>query len=216
MPLDAKLINRLNKLLGVVDEHGTTGSRLVDDARRLWDRVRRFIGMSLVPSPGLDLTALELACSALQLPLRRPRVLATGRPGRSTLRERAEESAELLISIASSDASEDLLDRTTRILHEMPHRSPMLEEGKLLADAFNLEDFGITGLFNLALHTGRHGDGIVQLADGLEKRDQYGYWESLLKDGFHFEPIRQLAKRRLESARKAAAMLRAEMHDDKL
>ena len=216
MPLDAKLINRLNKSLGVVDEHGTTGPRLLDDARRLWHRVQRFIGMSLVLSPGLDLTGLELACSALQLPQRRARVLATGRPGRSTLRERAEEAAELLIGVAAGEASEDLLDRTVRILQEMPHRSPMIEEAKLLADAFNLEDFGITGLLDLALQSGRHGDGIVQLANGLEKRDQYGYWESLLKDGFHFEPIRLLAKRRLESARKVAAMLRAEMHEDKL
>lgn len=216
MPLDAKLIIRLNKSLGIVDEHGTSGPRLLDDARRLWDRVRRFIGMSLVPSPGLDLTGLELACSALQLPPRRPRVLATGRPGRSTLRERAEEAAELLIGVAVGDASEDLLDRTTRILLEMPHRSPMIEEAKLLADAVNLEDFGITGLLGLTLQTGRFGEGLVQLADGLEKREQYGYWDSLLKDGFHFEPIRQIAKRRLENARKAAAMLRAEMHDDKL
>src|ERR1700744_916248 len=90
MPLDAKLIHRLNKALGVVDEHGNTGPRLLNDARRLWYRVCRFIGMSLVPSPGLDLAGLELACSALQLPLRRPRMLAGGKPGRSTLRERAE------------------------------------------------------------------------------------------------------------------------------
>jgi hypothetical protein len=216
MPLDAKLIIRLNKSLGIVDEHGTVGPRLLDDGRRLWDRVRRFIGMSLVPSPGLDLSGLELACFALQLPQRRPRVLATGRPGRSTLRERAEEAAELLISIAAGEASEDLLDRTARILQEMPHRSPMLEESKLLADAVNLEDFGITGMTNLALQAGRHGDGLVQLAAGLEKRDQYGYWESLLKDGFHFEQIRRVAERRLENARKTAALLRGEMADDKL
>ena len=216
MSLDAKIINRLHKTLVVVDEHGTEGPRLLDDARRLWFRVQRFIGMSLVPSPGLNLAALELACLALQLPQRRLRTLAGGRPTRSTLRERAEEAAELLIGIAAHDASEDLLDRTVRVLHEMPERSPMLEESKLLADAFNLADFGLTGLLDLALQTGQHGQGVIQFADGLEKRDQYGYWDARLKDGFHFEPIRTLAKKRLDNARKAAGMLREEMEDDKL
>ena len=92
----------------------------------------------------------------------------------------------------------------------------MLEESKLLADALNLEDFGLTGLLDLALQTGQHGEGVIQFADGLEKRDQYGYWESLLKDGFHFELIRKLAKSRLDNARKTAGMLREEMEDDKL
>ena len=216
MPLNAKLINRLHKSLAAVDDHGTVGPRLSDDARRLWNRVQRFIGMSLVPSPGLDLEALELACSALQLPQRRPRTLAGGRPTRSTLRERSEESAELLIGIAVDDASVELLDRTVRILHEMHERSPMLEESKLLADAFNLGDFGLTGLLDLTLHTGRHGEGIMQLADGLEKRDQNGYWDSRLKDGFHFEAIRRIAQERLDHARAAAAILRGEMEDDKL
>jgi hypothetical protein len=132
------------------------------------------------------------------------------------LRERSEDAAELLIGVAGAEATEDLLDRTVRVLHEMPHRSPMIEEAKLLADAFNLEDFGITGLLDSALEAGRHGGGIVQLADGLEKREQYGYWDSRLKDGFHFEPIRRLAKMRLDNARKVAEMLRAEMHEDKL
>ncbi len=216
MPLDAKLIIRLHKALAVVDEHGTQGPRLLDDARRLWKRVQRFIGMSLIPSPGLDLEGLELSCSALQLPQRRARTLITGRPTRATLRERSEQAAELLIGIAAGDASVDLLDRTVRILHEMPERSPMLEEAKLLADALNLGDFGLTGLLELTLQTACAGEGIVQLADGLEKRDQYGYWESRLKDGFHFDAIRKIAVKRLDHARKAAAQLRGEMADDQL
>jgi hypothetical protein len=216
MPLDSKLISRLHKSLALFDEGGVGGRRLLDDATRLWDRVRRFIGMSLVPSSGLDLESLELACFALQLPQRRLRFMPSGRATRSTLRERTEEAAELLIGVASPEASEALLDRTVRILHEMPERSPMLEESKLLADAFNLGDFGVTGLLDLAIQIGTAGDGLFQVADGLEKRDQYGYWELRLKDGFHFHPIREMAKNRLDNARNIAALLRKEMHDDKL
>ena len=213
MALDAKLRQRLEQALTVPDDHGNTGPRLVDDAVRLWRRIQRFIAMNLV-AEGLEVDALELACYAIQLPMRRPRVLTSGRAARTTLRDRAEEAAELLLGLAMQETDEVLLDRTTRILQEMPHRSPMLDEAKLLADAVNLDDFGITGLINQTLQLGRQGDGLLQLADGLEKREQYGYWDARLKDGFHFEPVRQIARRRLDNARHVAMLLMGELRED--
>lgn len=212
MALDASLRERLEQVLTVLDEHGTTGPRLVDDAVRLWRRIGRFLGMNLV-TEGLDADALELACYAIQLPLRRSHTQPGGRPARITLRERAEESAELLLN-AVPDADETLLDRATRLLQEMPHRSPMLDEARLLADTINLDDFGVTGLVQQILQLARQGEGLLQLADGLEKREQYGYWDARLRDGFHFEPIRQIARRRLDNARHVALLLLTEIRED--
>src|SRR5206468_991965 len=104
--------------------------------------------------------------------------------------------------------------RATRVLHEMPHRSPILDEAKLLADAVNLDDFGVTGLTQQIVQLARQGEGVVQLADGLDKREQYHYWEARLKDGFHFEPVRHIARRRLESARQVARLLMEELKED--
>jgi hypothetical protein len=212
MALDATLKERLEQTLAVIDEHGMEGPRLVDDAVRLWRRIERFIGMGLV-SEGIDTDSLELACYAIQLPLRRPRLLPNGRPARATLRERAEEAAELLLNVAP-DADEELLDRTTRLLQEMPHRSPMLDESRLLADAINLDDFGVTGLVQQSMHLVRQGEGLLQLADGLDKREQYGYWEARLKDGFHFDPVREIARRRLDNARHLGMLLLTELRED--
>ena len=212
MSLDATLRAKLEQALAVVDEHGTHGPRLVDDAVRLWRRIGHFIAMNLV-AEGIDLEALELACYAIELPLRRPRTLPGGRTGRVTLRERAEESAELLLNVAA-DADEALLDRSTRILQEMPHRSPMLDEARLLADALNLDDFGVTGLAQYVIQLSRQGEGVLQLTEGLEKREQYGYWDARLKDGFHFEPVRQIARRRLDNARHLALLLLTELRED--
>ena len=212
MGLDRKLQERLEQALAVVDEHGTTGPRLVDDAVRLWRRAQRFIALNLV-AEGVDVDALELACYAVQLPMRRGRVLPKGRAPRATLRERAEEAAELLLNVAP-DGDEQLLDRATRVLHEMPHRSPMLDEARLLADAVSLDDFGLIGLIGLTVQLVKQGDGVLQVADGMQKRDQYGYWEARLKDGFHFEPVRQIARRRLAAARQAATLLLAELRED--
>jgi hypothetical protein len=89
-----------------------------------------------------------------------------------------------------------------------------MEDAKLLADALNLEDFGVIGLMMQMTHLARQGDGVLQLSDGAEKREQYGYWDARLKDGFHFEPVRQIARRRLEHARRVATMLADELKDD--
>lgn len=212
MPLEKKVQQGLEQALAVVDEHGTVGPRLVDDATRLFKRVQRLLSMSLVAS-GMDLEALELACYAIQLPMRRPRTVA-GRMSHTSLKDRAEEAAELLLGVAA-DADEQLLDRTARLLHEMPHRSPMLDEARILADALNLEDFGITGLLQQAIQASQKGEGVAQVSDGQEKREAYGYWQARLKDGFHFEPVRQIAQRRLDNARHAAMLLQAELREDR-
>lgn len=214
MSVDAKLREYVEQALSVVDEQGTVGPRLLDDAGRLWRRIERFIEMRLVHE-GLDREALELACYAMQLPSRRGKAGAPGKPGRSTLRDRAEEAAELLVGIAGPEADESLLDRATRVLQEMPHRSPMLDEAKLLADAVNIEDFGVIGVAVQAIQLARHGEGVLQLAEGCDKREQYGYWEARLKDGFHFEAVRQIALRRLETTRQVCALLAEELKDDK-
>jgi hypothetical protein len=96
----------------------------------------------------------------------------------------------------------------------MPHRNPASEESKLLADALNLDDFGVIGFVTRAIQLGRQGDGVNQVAEGNDKREQYGYWDARLKDGFHFEPVRRLARQRLENARKVAKLLSDELGGD--
>jgi len=56
-----------------------------------------------------------------------------------------------------------------------------MEDAKLLADAVNLDDYGVIGFSLQAIQLARQGDGIAQLIDGLEKREQYGYWEAASK-----------------------------------
>ncbi len=213
MPLETKLRRRIEQTLRVVDDHDTAGPRLVDDALRLWNRCQRFIAMRVVGDEP-DLDALELACYALQLPVRQAKPAATGKFGRTNLKDRAEQAAELLVSLFDDHADESLLDRAARLLHELPHRSPVPDEARVLADALNLDDFGVIGLLMQMIQMARIGDGVHQLADGAEKRDQYGYWEVRLKDGFHFEPVRKIAAARLLHARETARMLVAEMNED--
>jgi len=213
MSLEPGLRKRLEKVLSTLDDQGLLGPRLTGDAARLWGRVSKFISMNLI-SPEIDLDALELACYALQLPPRQGRGVIAGRLGRTNLRERCEQAAELLVNLMGSDVEEKLLDRTTRLLHEVFHRSPVIDEAKLMADALNLEDFGLIGLVLQTVQLALQGEGVTDLAVAAEKREEYGYWEARIKDGFHFEPVRAIAVKRLASARKVAKMLADELKED--
>jgi hypothetical protein len=137
--------------------------------------------------------------------------LPAGKLGRTNLRDRTEQAAELLVGAVGQEAPEELVDRVTNILLAMPHRKPEVEESKLLADACNLDDFGMIGVMARAIQLGRQGDGVHQISDGNDKREQYGYWEARLKDGFHFEAVRKLARERLASARQCAKLLADEL-----
>ena len=83
-----------------------------------------------------------------------------------------------------------------------------------MADAVNLDDFGITGLMAQAMHLSRQNAGVSQVAEGFEKRRQYGYWDARLKDGFHFAVVRDLARRRLEGAQRVVELLSTELKED--
>ena len=212
--LDAKIKQLLEKSLANVDEHETRGSRLVDDAVRLCGRVRAFLDMKILPGE-VNLASLEIACYAVQLPLKQQKLLPTGKPGRGNLKDRAEQAAQMLVAGFADHIEGELLLHTARLLHEMPQRNPTLDEARLLADVVNLDDFGVTGLLLQTIYLCRAGDGVTQVGDGLEKREQYGYWGARLKEGFHFEPVRHIARRRLEHTRKMAALLLEEMTEDR-
>jgi hypothetical protein len=212
MPLEGELKHRLERALTVVDDHGTRGTRLLEDARRICARIKKLIAKGVV-RPETDSAAMEVACFALQLPLKTTKTSPAGKLGRTNFRERAEQAAEMLVGIAG-DNYEAVIDQTTQILIQVHQRNPVNEEAKLLADALNLEDFGVAGLIVQAITIARQGGGVMGVADGCEKREQYGYWDARLKDGFHFEQTRQIARKRLDHARKMAALLLLELKDD--
>jgi hypothetical protein len=213
MPLEGEMKHRLERALGLVDDHGTRGTRLLEDAQRLCARIRRLIGKGVIP-PETDSSALEVACHALQLPLKSTRGSVAGRLGRTNLRERAEQAAEMLVGLVGDLGNEPLLEETTNLLLQVHQREPETDQAKLLADALNLEDFGVSGLILQTILVARQGGGVLTVADGCEKREQYGYWEARLKDGFHFEQTRAIAKQRLEQARRTATLLMRELRED--
>jgi hypothetical protein len=97
------------------------------------------------------------------------------------------------------------------LLLDLPQRKPDSDDARLLADIVNLDDFGVVGLMQTMSLLAHQGDGVDALLDGAAKRDQYGYWDARLRDGFHFDAIRDVARARLSEARSVIEQLRAEL-----
>lgn len=213
MPLEPRLEKQLQRLLSASDDSGARAVRLMDDARRLYRRVVRLKLLQLADAQ-LDLEALEVACHALQLPMRSTKAAPSSRMGQVSLRDRAEQAAELLASSPTDPADTALLERGAKILREMPQRTPESVEARLLADAVNLDDFGLVGLVLQAMHLSRQNAGVMQVLEGYQKRREYGYWDARLKDGFHFEAVREMARARLKNADAAVELLLEELQED--
>jgi hypothetical protein len=199
MPLPTPLLRRLGDATNSLPH-------AADDARRLAGRLARWTDELHLIDDGGDRDALELAAWALHLP---DAHVPGGRLGAQNLRTRAARAAERLVELLAGHADSDLLDRTARLLHETPQRPPILDDAKLLCDALNLDDFGLTGLARLAAET----RGTEPLRQALAARQRYRYWEARLRDGFYFDHPRALARRRLEAMVRATKTLEAEQRE---
>ena len=89
------------------------------------------------------------------------------------------------------------LEMLAKILREHRQRETQLPEAKLLADAITLEEFGLVGLWNLWRQFHAAGKTLEQFIKLWKAQHDYSYWESRLRDGFHFETSRRTAKERL-------------------
>jgi hypothetical protein len=118
-------------------------------------------------------------------------------PGRAADDEAYGDAAEL-----ASDQLKDLLpandlDLMLRILQEHRQRETKMPEAKLLADALAMEEFGLIGLWNQNRQFHASGKTLEQLLKLWKAQHDYGYWESRLRDGFHYETARRAAHERL-------------------
>jgi hypothetical protein len=87
------------------------------------------------------------------------------------------------------------------ILKEHRNRGTTMQEAKVLADALAMEEFGLIGLWNQTRQFHTSGKTLEQMLKLWKAQHDYGYWESRLRDGFHYEVSRRAAKERLGQMR---------------
>jgi hypothetical protein len=168
----------------------------IDPSRYAQDRAMRVIRCleRLAPVVGERVERIDLAKAAALYAAIAQNVAVPGRPADE---EAYGDAAEL-----ASDQLKDLLppqdlDLMLRILQESRRRDAKMPEARILADALTMEEFGLIGLWNQNRQFHASGKTLEQMLKLWKAQHDYGYWESRLREGFHYEISRRCASERL-------------------
>ncbi len=107
------------------------------------------------------------------------------------------DAAELASDHLKNILPPDDLDLLARILREHRRRHTDLPEAKILADALCLEEFGLIGLWHQMRTFHAQNKSPEQLLKLWRAQHDYGYWDTRLRDGFHYAATRTAAQSRL-------------------
>lgn len=103
-----------------------------------------------------------------------------------------------------------LMERVCSIITESGRRDTTLIEAMILSDARNLDDMGAVGIFNEMRRYVVHGRGVSDAMASWRRKIEYDYWAARLRESFRFDLVRQLAQRRLETAKQFMEYLNTE------
>lgn len=107
-----------------------------------------------------------------------------------------------------------MVEKAVEIIAELKNSRPDQPEVKLIADAENLEDFGLLGIAGQIRMAQGCGKSNQQLLDVWRRQQEYHYWEARIKTAFHLEPARKIAAYRLEKMAGIYDQLNQEMSLD--
>jgi hypothetical protein len=168
----------------------------IEPSRYAQDRAMRIIRCleRLAPVVGERVDRIDLAKAAALYAAIAQNAATPGRP--------ADEDAYGDAAELAADQLKDLLppqdlDLMLRILQESRRRDAKMPEARILADALAMEEFGLIGLWNQNRQFHASGKALEQLLKLWKAQHDYGYWESRLRDGFHYEVSRHCARERL-------------------
>lgn len=95
------------------------------------------------------------------------------------------------------------LARASRAIQTLQKRRIHAIEGQVLTEAENLEEFGILALWATVRRHIVEGRGVQSVIDTWHRRREYSFWEARLNDAFRFEPVRAVARKRIEKLDRA-------------
>ena len=92
----------------------------------------------------------------------------------------------------------DSLKRALEVVRTLHDRDVTLIEGRIVAEAENLDEFGLLSLWPTIRRGAMEGKGVQAVIDTWQKKMEYHFWTARLDDSFRFAPVRAIAKKRLE------------------
>lgn len=90
------------------------------------------------------------------------------------------------------------LRRAAIAVREMGKRNQESIEGRILVEANNLDEFGMTALWSSIRRGLIEGKGVQAVIDTWRRKKEYQFWSARVKDSFRFPTVRKHAERRLK------------------
>jgi hypothetical protein len=116
-----------------------------------------------------------------------------------SLSEADHEQGALLMERSLADLlPKEALDLAARAIRGTRNRGNELIEAQVVAEADNLQEFGVLSLWPAIRRGAVEGKGVQAVLDTWRRKKEYQFWTARLNDSFRFEPVRELARRRLE------------------
>jgi len=115
------------------------------------------------------------------------------------LSEADHEQGTLLMEQSLADLlPKEALDLAARAIRGTRNRDTKLIEAQVVAEADNLQEFGVVSLWSAIRRGVVEGKGVQAVLDTWRRKKEYQFWTARLNDSFRFEPVRELARQRLE------------------
>jgi len=124
--------------------------------------------------------------------------------------ETVKRSAQIAVEQIGKLLPAGSLKKVSQIIQDLKQPRPSLPESRVLADADNLDEFGLLGITLHIRAAHSQGKSVRQVIDIWHRQQEYNYWEARVKSAFHLESSRKIARRRLENMAKVFHLLHQE------
>jgi uncharacterized protein len=127
-----------------------------------------------------------------------------------------EYSAELAGDRLQGKLPDRQLSLVQDIIRHTHNPATTVAEARILSDADNLDDLGALGIWRDLRRSAMEGRGVEDAVRTWQRRQEYGYWDTRIRDAFRMETARHLARSRLAAALAFMQQLAREQQADDL
>lgn len=121
-----------------------------------------------------------------------------------------QKSATEMMQQLESMLSPESLRRARDAIMALQSRELDTPEALVVSDALQLEEFGLSSLWSTIRRGSLEAQTIKSVIERWRRRAEYHYWTARLDESFHFDTVRQLARKRLERLGRVIDELEAE------
>lgn len=186
----------------VSTDHGTTDPFLWEHALRVARNARFIASLPEVQQSSPDLSAIESAAlyhdAGWIARLKDGEISREEFLIRPTTSAHYEQGAMLLEQRLMKILPPDTLVRASHAIRSMSDRNSRHIEGRILAEADNLDEFGIMALWGNIRRGLLDGRGVQSAVDTWRRRKEYRFWEARLNESFRLDKVRKIAEKRLQ------------------